>query len=430
MRQDSSNFEPCLAWGVGCQMVCINTQTWDLGMRLERAKFALNGNCGYVLRPARDFAAAKAALKMIEAHRARKFTRRHSSAAARRHSSSSEEEGPSPSLRPRLARRSTEPGRSYNPGQSRSSEADAASAALPPAGLQQLDKSEVAEAVEAAGVARAAEAAARFEQVLASLALPAAAAEEMRGFDHAKKRQLVAMHSAGRMAAAAAAAAAAIPAIGASDGGEDEKHAVLTLRLICGRELPKPNEQCCVAEPHDRLHPASVFGKRPTSSGGISAISITVEVHGGGRFRGAVPLRTPFTQGAAYSSAVATGGGLSPEWEEEALECIAEHANDALVSFHVYDRSGGGAPTLLAYEALPMHALRPGYRAIRLRAPTGSRLQFGALLVHVQLETRAGSFWTSVSQRGARRRSLGPSRLSSANISVPAIERLSLTGNI
>ena len=60
-----------------------------------------------------------------------------------------------------------------------------------------------------------------------------------------------------------------------------------------------------------------------------------------------------------------------------------------------------------------MHALRPGYRAIRLRAPTGSRLQFGVLLVHIGLETRNGSFRgrTSVAQRGARRFSLaGPFR--------------------
>lgn len=194
--------------------------------------------------------------------------------------------------------------------QNRGSDADVASAAplaageLPPAPcLQQLVEAEVAEV------------ALRFEQVLASLALPAAAEEEMRGFDAAKKRQLVAMHSAGKVAAAAAAAAfAAGRATGGGAGGvggvaEQEKHAVLSLRLICGRELPKPNEQCCVAELHDRLHPASVFGKRPTSCGGISAVSVTVEVHGGGRFRGAVPLRTPFTQGAVYSSAVATGGG-------------------------------------------------------------------------------------------------------------------------
>ena len=45
--------------------------------------------------------------------------------------------------------------------------------------------------------------------------------------------------------------------------------------------------------------------------------------------------------------------------------------------------SGGlsGSDSLLAYEALPMSALRSGYRVIRLRSPTGSHLQFGSLLV-------------------------------------------------
>ena len=64
-----------------------------------------------------------------------------------------------------------------------------------------------------------------------------------------------------------------------------------------------------------------------------------------------------------------------------------------------------------------MHALRPGYRAICLRAPSGSRLQFGAL-VHMQLETRRRAAW------GHRASSC------SAKISVPTIEQLSLTGNI
>ena len=37
-----------------------------------------------------------------------------------------------------------------------------------------------------------------------------------------------------------------------------------------------------------------------------------------------------------------------------------------------------------------MHALRSGYRAVRLRSPTGSRLQFGTLLLHLRFETRQG----------------------------------------
>ena len=50
-RQDSSNMDPTYAWGVGSQMVCINYQTWDMGMRLNQAKFSCNGGCGYVLKP-------------------------------------------------------------------------------------------------------------------------------------------------------------------------------------------------------------------------------------------------------------------------------------------------------------------------------------------------------------------------------------------
>ena len=61
-------------------------------------------------------------------------------------------------------------------------------------------------------------------------------------------------------------------------------------------------------------------------------------------------------------------------------------AEEAIVSIHVYDkarRSLQGEHALLAYEAVPMHALRPGYRVVRLRAPTGSRLRNGCLLVRV-----------------------------------------------
>jgi len=51
-RQDSSNMDPSSAWSMGCHMVCLNYQTWDLGMRLNFAKFLANGSCGYVLKRA------------------------------------------------------------------------------------------------------------------------------------------------------------------------------------------------------------------------------------------------------------------------------------------------------------------------------------------------------------------------------------------
>ena len=51
-RVDSSNYDAAVPlWNVGVHMVALNYQTPDLWMQLERAKFADNGGCGYVLKP-------------------------------------------------------------------------------------------------------------------------------------------------------------------------------------------------------------------------------------------------------------------------------------------------------------------------------------------------------------------------------------------
>lgn len=50
-RVDSGNYDPFLGWNVGAQVVALNYQTNDVYYRLNRAKFALNGRSGYVLKP-------------------------------------------------------------------------------------------------------------------------------------------------------------------------------------------------------------------------------------------------------------------------------------------------------------------------------------------------------------------------------------------
>ncbi|XP_069649032.1 1-phosphatidylinositol 4,5-bisphosphate phosphodiesterase eta-1 isoform X9 [Haliaeetus albicilla] len=50
-RIDSSNFNPLPYWNVGCQLVALNYQTEGRVMQLNEAKFRVNGNCGYVLKP-------------------------------------------------------------------------------------------------------------------------------------------------------------------------------------------------------------------------------------------------------------------------------------------------------------------------------------------------------------------------------------------
>nr|XP_033813475.1 1-phosphatidylinositol 4,5-bisphosphate phosphodiesterase eta-1 isoform X2 [Geotrypetes seraphini] len=50
-RIDSSNFNPFPYWNAGIQLVALNYQTEGRMMQLNRAKFKVNGNCGYVLKP-------------------------------------------------------------------------------------------------------------------------------------------------------------------------------------------------------------------------------------------------------------------------------------------------------------------------------------------------------------------------------------------
>ena len=50
-RVDSNNYQPQAFWNCGVQMVALNYQTTDSPMQLNIGKFALNGNCGYLLKP-------------------------------------------------------------------------------------------------------------------------------------------------------------------------------------------------------------------------------------------------------------------------------------------------------------------------------------------------------------------------------------------
>lgn len=50
-RVDSSNYNPILAWAMGCQMVALNFQTSDSPLMLNDGMFLQNGGCGYVLKP-------------------------------------------------------------------------------------------------------------------------------------------------------------------------------------------------------------------------------------------------------------------------------------------------------------------------------------------------------------------------------------------
>jgi len=50
-RVDSSNFNPCLGWAAGAQLVALNFQTVDPALVINDGRFRENRRCGYVLKP-------------------------------------------------------------------------------------------------------------------------------------------------------------------------------------------------------------------------------------------------------------------------------------------------------------------------------------------------------------------------------------------
>jgi Ca2+-binding EF-hand superfamily protein len=52
-RFASTNYDPMQGWILGAQMVAMNYQTHDEGMRMNQIMFERNGRCGYILKPKR-----------------------------------------------------------------------------------------------------------------------------------------------------------------------------------------------------------------------------------------------------------------------------------------------------------------------------------------------------------------------------------------
>eukprot|EP00978_Attheya_sp_CCMP212_P038105 scaffold185564_cov50-Attheya_sp.AAC.2 len=59
-RITSSNYNPTVAWAMGCQLVALNFQTNDSSLLLNDGRFLQNDNCGYVLKPASVMGSNKA----------------------------------------------------------------------------------------------------------------------------------------------------------------------------------------------------------------------------------------------------------------------------------------------------------------------------------------------------------------------------------
>ena len=395
-RQDSSNMDPTPMWTMGCNMVCINVQTWDLGMRLNHAKFRLNGGCGYVLKP----------LWMREARWGGENLPPLDNPAG------------TPGGTPGAAGRVGPDGAvvSKKASRLRGLESAEAPAADPDGSTRHLvglvglganapsPDGAVATTLGGGGGSM---------HGLSSASCTAAASsagESLRQVTvraapqtRPPRQSVLASTVKGATELISSTMSATTGGGGLGNGKTAQRSSVkdlvpeqlasydlVHLHLVCGRDLPKAGEQRCVPEQYDRYCPASKFVRKPPSNkaSSVSSPYVVLEVHGGGRFRCAVKEGAPLTHDAVYTSETVHHNGLHPRWDEH-VALAAEHADDALISLHLYSRASG-SDVLLAYEVLPMHALREGLRVVRLRSQTGSMLQFGAMLVRLRCEKRTG----------------------------------------
>jgi hypothetical protein len=51
LRSDSNNYNPVIAWSLGCQIASLNQQVCDASILINDGLFRVNGSCGYVLKP-------------------------------------------------------------------------------------------------------------------------------------------------------------------------------------------------------------------------------------------------------------------------------------------------------------------------------------------------------------------------------------------
>lgn len=169
-----------------------------------------------------------------------------------------------------------------------------------------------------------------------------------------------------------------------------EIHSIHRQRLVCTPAVTEELHKLhgLQVRAHGCVAPQSRAQPHAPRAAAQPARYVTVEVHGGGRFRSVVGRGQPFNHGSSHTTKVVEKNGCTPRWDDE-IDCVVDEPDDAILSLHLYDKGRAGSE-LIAYQCLPMSAMRQGWRVIRMRSPTGSRLVLGSVLVHLQFEQRKG----------------------------------------
>lgn len=162
----------------------------------------------------------------------------------------------------------------------------------------------------------------------------------------------------------------------------------LKLTVLSAHNLPKSRDERCVPQPHDDYWPPACFGDKPLTAAGVVSAQCELEVIGprvGDEGCGSEERWSKTTR-------VVPDNGLSPSWASEPLSCAVWAPEQSFVKLSVYNCAARniaritGGRTLLAYEQLPLAALRPGYRSLPLRSPIGSSpIESCVLLCRIEL---------------------------------------------
>ena len=157
----------------------------------------------------------------------------------------------------------------------------------------------------------------------------------------------------------------------------------LQIKLISALHLPKPGQervlregwqldQCPLVRPHE-LSAASVVNPY-----------VVVEAVGGS-YAAAGDEIDATSNGDQWTSRLVVKNGLNPEWQQH-LEVAVAEPESAVLRFTVWDRQPGGLKEFnakfLCYAALPVAAIRSGYRSVPLRDRNGCLVAFSSLFCH------------------------------------------------
>ena len=160
----------------------------------------------------------------------------------------------------------------------------------------------------------------------------------------------------------------------------------LQIKLVGALHLIKPGQERMKREEW-HIDTCPLLKQHELSAASVVNPQVTVDVYGG-TFCAAGDMLDACSDGDAWTSSTKQRNGLNPIWDEH-VEVGVSHPELAVLRFAVSDKQAAAVlanntPKDFAYAAIPVSALRSGYRSVPLRDKNGCLIAFSTLLIHVR----------------------------------------------